>query len=143
MSLPFLLIVLALGLAGIVLLVRRRGGAKAAPLADAMGARAAWGAAFPEYPALGIIRAESGQAALIDFAGGRGLIWSAGEGTVARVLRPGLLRTCTAKAPGLCLRLNDPDAPMVELTLTEGEAHRWRDLLSPYLVGADVMEPLV
>jgi hypothetical protein len=140
MSLPLLLSVVALGIAGIVLLVHLTGGSKPARMGDDMAARAAWGAAFAEHPPLRVIRAQSGQAALIEFAGGRGLIWCLGDDTVARVLRPGLLRTCTAKSPGLCLRLNDFDAPTVDLILTSAESREWRDMLSPSLVGATELE---
>lgn len=136
MSLSLLLALVVGGIAGIVLLVHLTGGSARRRFPDDAVARAEWAASCPEHPARTVQTARSGDAVLLTLASGEiGLMWSFGAEAVARVLRPGYIRSCKRTAKGLALVLNDFDAPRLALTLTDEEASDWTHAISPYVMG--------
>ncbi|MGB0497727.1 MAG: hypothetical protein ACPGID_05265 [Rubricella sp.] len=139
MSLTVLAILVAAGIAGIVLLVHLTGGSRKAAFIDEADARREWASAYPEFEPADIDLAAGRGAALIGLPeAGLGLLWAFGSDATARVMRPGLIRSCVETGTGLKLTLNDFEAPSALIDLTEVEKADWSRRLRPYVMGFEV-----
>lgn len=121
MPLEILVTLVVGGIAGIALALHAAG-LSAVPRFDAGAARDAWLRAFPEDTVTDAAPSREGRAARIEAASGRGIVWRMGADSAARHIRGA--RTMPRKG-GLELRLADPGAPRVRLTLTQDETRAW------------------
>jgi hypothetical protein len=117
---------LGVGLLLLFAAVHLLGGSASRPL-DAAAAQAAYRLAHPEDDVLDVVLADDGAAALLPLAGGCGLVFRLGRGTVVRRLAPGTVRARVAGPGRLRLELRDPACPRVELRLAA--APDWADRL--------------
>ena len=124
MPLSILVPMVVLGIGGITILLHLLGMSGGRPLQDEAAARAAWAREVADDPVERVILSQTGRAALIHSASGRGIVWAMGADTVARSLDG-----ATMTASGTTLRIAFPeyDARGVKLTLAEGEAQRWAE----------------
>ncbi|MET4102129.1 hypothetical protein ABIE58_001557 [Roseovarius sp. MBR-78] len=126
MPLSILLPMVALGIAGIALLLHLLGLSRRAVLPDAAAARAAWLREFPDDAPARVTLCQDRSAALIETQHGRGVVWAMGADTTARYLQGARVRRVTT---GLALDLPDYTAPRIRLTLSPEEAAAWQERL--------------
>jgi len=126
MPLSILLPMVALGIAGIAVLLHLLGLSRRAVLADAAAARAAWLREFPGDAPARVTLCHDRSAALIETETGRGVVWGMGADTTARYLDGARL---TSTKTGLRIDLPDYTAPRIHLTLDATEAAHWQDAL--------------
>lgn len=122
MPLEILLIVVAAGIGGIALLLHLTGQTRAFAISDEATARREWLRHFPDDAPQAIALIPGGRAALVETAGGRGLLWSLGDDTAAYPLTAPRARPCRR---GLRVEIGAFTAPAVTLPLPPEECARW------------------
>lgn len=122
MPLSVLLALVICGIIGIAVMLHVLGLSRAACLADAGAAKAAWLREFPEDTPTRVILSHDHHAALIETEGGPGVVWAMGADTTARALSGARIRRTDT---GLRIDLPDFTAPHIRLRLDRDEAAHW------------------
>ena len=122
MPLPVLIALVVGGIAGIAALTWAFGLSAPRRFRSEAEAREAWLREFPRSAVRSVTLCRSGGAALIDSAGGAGIVWPMGVDSTARFLAGARV---TRTATGLRMDLPDYTAPVVRLTLNDEEAGAW------------------
>ncbi|MEQ9258404.1 MAG: hypothetical protein RIG84_04835 [Roseovarius sp.] len=122
MPLHVLIPMVAIGIAGVTLLLHLLGRSERAFLADEAAARRAWLREYPDAVPTRVILSHDGHAALVETAEGPGIVWPMGADTTARFLRGAHIHRTKR---GLRVDLRDFAAPCIRLTLDEDEADLW------------------
>jgi len=126
MPLSILLPMVAVGIAGIAVLLHLLGLSRRALLPDEAAARAAWRREFPDDMPARVTLCHDRSAALIATDRGSGVVWPMGADNTARYLEGARL---TPTRTGLRIDLPDYTAPRVHLTLDPDETATWQDAL--------------
>ena len=126
MPLEILLVLVVGGVAAIGLTLHVLGFSRARPF-DADTAERQWRRHFPEAGPVTVLLAQSGRAALVEDAQGRGVLWQFGADTVARRLP---CRKVEDHTEGLRFFFADFTAPVVLLKLTPEERRTWKEELA-------------
>ena len=122
-----LLLVLVIGGISAVALVLHLTGHSQVPQMDDTAAREGWLRHYPDEPAVDLLLAGNGRAALVFTAHERGVVWQTGADTIARKLGDHILQETPG---GLLLRFDDFGAPRLKLTLSDAETPNWKQQLS-------------
>ena len=102
MSLPLLIVIVAVGIAATVFAVHLTGGSRKAILSDAEAARRAFGADFPDEVIGDIQLTTDGQSAFLALAGDRtGIVQNLGDGFFTRVVQPGDIAEIRLREPAI------------------------------------------
>ncbi|MBI1220567.1 MAG: hypothetical protein GC186_18705 [Rhodobacteraceae bacterium] len=127
MPLGLLVLLVAVGIAGIAVLLHLTGHSRAFEIDSEATARREWHRHCPEDEVRAVLVAANHRAALIEGAQGRGLLWSFGADTTAQQFDR---VEVTDRPDGLILRLGSFTAPAVRLHLSPEERAQWRARLT-------------
>lgn len=126
MPLELLLILVIGGISGIALVLHLTGHSQIPPMDDAT-ARAGWLRHYPDEPAIDLLLARNGRAAVVFTADEHGVVWQTGADTIARKLGDHAFQETPG---GLVIRFDDFGAPRLKLALSDAEASNWKQQLS-------------
>lgn len=126
MPLPFLIVLVVGGIAGIAVLLHVAGLSRPRRFESESDARAAWSREYSEAEIRQVILAQDRSAALIVTNLGPGVVWAMGADSTARLCPGAHIAQSRGRA---VLHLPDYTAPRITLALDPDEIPRWQAAL--------------